>query len=380
MLKRFGRLFNGFQRNVTQFNRWNSVDSNGRIPKKDHYLTGFFRLKSLLDYSLVLFMGGGAYLYYRKKKEDELLQITFSVKDLSMDGVEDEKMKHIFSKQKLILNEFVLDENWTKNIKRFSNILPMENDVLVCSFPFSCEEDVIDDVRLMMDIDHNLSEIVSPIETGVRSDKSKENDSKGKVYLSHYPLSIIDEAMISRFKKVIYIVRNPKDIATDYYHHQKYYNDFKEKIEFDEFLQFFLNNLLKFTPWIHHGRTSRIAEKNYHIVIYEEFEKNRLNELKKLKDYLQIKNSDLNAIEKKRSNYKGKRPTKENESLFELLEIGEESYFTQTGNWFNFFKRNYSKKFDKLISEWNEKYEDVGQNRLNCGYSINYLRKIYDIK
>lgn len=62
---------------------------------------------------------------------------------------------------------------------------------------------------------------------------------------SHLPLSLLPPSLLDTCK-VVYVARDPRDVAVSFYHHNLYINFFPEEKDFKTFWNFFTNDLGKY--------------------------------------------------------------------------------------------------------------------------------------
>ncbi|XP_078113426.1 sulfotransferase family 5A, member 1 [Sander vitreus] len=94
-----------------------------------------------------------------------------------------------------------------------------------------------------------------------------------RVITSHLPHHLLGPTLQGSKAKVIYVSRNPKDVAVSFYHFHKIANFLPEAGSFPEFLNRFLEGTLHYGSWFDHikGWTSQTATMNNLLhVTYEE--------------------------------------------------------------------------------------------------------------
>lgn len=87
------------------------------------------------------------------------------------------------------------------------------------------------------------------------------------------------------FNKVIYIVRDPRDVAVSYYYYYlKYvYNKIESKPEFHDFFKLFMSGNVEFGLWDSHVNSwSNVQRKNVLVLRYEDFIVDTTNCLQKM--------------------------------------------------------------------------------------------------
>jgi len=169
--------------------------------------------------------------------------------------------------------------------------------------------------------------------------------------------------------KVIYVVRNPKDVAVSLYWHYKGYSFFEFDRSWDEFFELFINGKLFFGSWFEHvlGWWSHRDEQNILFLKYEDLKKNLPNGVKKVAKFLNKELTDdtieriakqtcFDMMQSKDTAYMD--GVAENES--NLRKTGPAFFRKGTvGDWRGYFNEEQNKRFDKL---YEEKISGVGLN------------------
>jgi len=103
-----------------------------------------------------------------------------------------------------------------------------------------------------------------------------------------------------QYKKIIYIVRDPRSVAVSYFHHLKKFNEFSSNYEFINFVKRFINGEIdqyaswndNVTSWINTIGQNR---DNFLLLRYEDLKEDTFLELKKVVDFLNL-NCDEDKI------------------------------------------------------------------------------------
>lgn len=103
---------------------------------------------------------------------------------------------------------------------------------------------------------------------------------------NHLPVGFLPKTIWTTDSKIIYIARNPKDVALSFYHHYKNY--FKYDGTLDEFYGLFLDDLVEFGPWVEHVKEfwKLRTHKNMLFLTYEEMKKNLPDCIQKTANFL----------------------------------------------------------------------------------------------
>ncbi|XP_002733833.1 sulfotransferase 1A3-like [Saccoglossus kowalevskii] len=89
---------------------------------------------------------------------------------------------------------------------------------------------------------------------------------------SHLPYEVFPKQAFQVGAKVIYITRNPKDVAVSSYHWHAKTNRLRGKLTWEDHLSEFVNDKLPFTPWVDHvaGWREHGQDENVFHVTYED--------------------------------------------------------------------------------------------------------------
>ncbi|XP_071446822.1 sulfotransferase 1C4-like [Hetaerina americana] len=93
-------------------------------------------------------------------------------------------------------------------------------------------------------------------------------------FKTHLPLSLLPPKLLDSCK-VIYVARNPKDVAVSYYHFNKLQRDFGEEVSFEEYWDLFQRGLLHWSPYWSHVEEAwnDRSHKNMLLLFYEDMKK-----------------------------------------------------------------------------------------------------------
>jgi len=104
---------------------------------------------------------------------------------------------------------------------------------------------------------------------------------------THLPIKLLPHNILTSGARIVYVARNPKDVAVSYYHFSR-----KKNIgfngDFEMFAQYFMEDLITCGPYWKHtldGWNNRHRE-NVYFVFYEELKFDQESALKKLANFL----------------------------------------------------------------------------------------------
>lgn len=120
-----------------------------------------------------------------------------------------------------------------------------------------------------------------------------------RIIKSHLPMDLLPTQLWTVCPKIIYVTRNPKDVAISYYHH--YVNIQGYGGTFTDFMELFLADLIIYSPFhssIVDFWTIR-QEKNILFLTYEEMKRDLLTVIQKMSKFLNKNYSSTDLIQLK---------------------------------------------------------------------------------
>ncbi|KAJ8960057.1 hypothetical protein NQ318_009498 [Aromia moschata] len=188
---------------------------------------------------------------------------------------------------------------------------------------------------------------------------------------SHLTYHLLPTELHKVKPKIIYTIRNPKDLCVSYYYHCKLLHAFN--VDFEVFCELFLNDAIACGGVFNHYLKfwNRRHQNNILILRYEEMKKDTRGTMRKIADFLEkpISDKDLDNLEQFLSleKMKGNRgcngePLVEKKYGKKYIEENRHNIVRkgEIGDWKNHMSPEMSKRFD----EWIEK------NTLGTGLSF----------
>ncbi|XP_061102066.1 sulfotransferase family 5A, member 1 [Conger conger] len=121
-----------------------------------------------------------------------------------------------------------------------------------------------------------------------------------RIITTHLPHHLLAPALQGSKAKVIYVARNPKDVAVSYYHFHKMANFLPQPRSFAEFLDEFMAGTLHYGSWFEHVRGwTRTAKdnSNFFYITYEDMWQDLRGSLARIGTFLQcpLEAEELNS-------------------------------------------------------------------------------------
>ncbi|XP_058385704.1 sulfotransferase 2A1-like [Diceros bicornis minor] len=193
-------------------------------------------------------------------------------------------------------------------------------------------------------------------ESGYNSLKDKEGP---RLISSHLPIQLIPKSLFSSKAKVIYLIRNPRDILVAGYFFYRISNFIKKPELLEEYFEWFIQGNVPYGSWFDHthGWMSMKGKENFLILSYEELKRDRRSNTEKICQFLgkKLEPEELNSLlknssfqvmkENKMSNYSLLRGQYLDEKNGSILRKGI------SGDWKNYFTVAQAEAFDKIFQE-----------------------------
>ncbi|XP_058011126.1 sulfotransferase 2B1-like isoform X2 [Ahaetulla prasina] len=109
-----------------------------------------------------------------------------------------------------------------------------------------------------------------------------------RLLTTHLPQPVLAPALKKAKPKVIYVIRNPKDVAVSYYHFQRMAKFFPDPASFESFLHDFMAGTVHYGSWFEHvkGWLSCREELGLFCVTYEELHQDLKHCVERLSAFL----------------------------------------------------------------------------------------------
>lgn len=181
---------------------------------------------------------------------------------------------------------------------------------------------------------------------------------------SHFPFSILNSSVLDT-AKVVYIVRNPRDMIISLHHMYRLFEYASYTGTLEQFVEHFVNDEVAFGPFWQHVMEAwqRRNHPNLHFIFYEELKANTTAELQRLNEFLgtNLTEEQLNKLEhyisfeemKKRDNFTNtKRP--DNPTLNKRVAKRDGGFFRkgEIGDW----KEKLSEEMVMKIDQYTAKH------------------------
>nr|DBA25566.1 TPA: hypothetical protein GDO54_009942 [Pyxicephalus adspersus] len=180
-----------------------------------------------------------------------------------------------------------------------------------------------------------------------------------RMFVSHLSEAFVPRELKNKKGKVIYVMRNPKDVMKSFYHFQDIAVLAEKSPNFDHFFEKFLDGEVYAGKWFDHVRGWYTHKNDYNILFlkYEDMIKDLRSTVKKVCSFLGIKLDDeaMDIVVKKASFKEMKNdPLANKDNMPEDLidkKLGSFMRKGQVGDWKNLMTVAQNETFDKIFQE-----------------------------
>jgi len=197
-----------------------------------------------------------------------------------------------------------------------------------------------------------------------------------RILKSHWALPVLPKGIWEKKAKVIYVVRNPKDVAVSFFHFTKAFNGlFGFHGDFETACKQFIDGRVYGGPWwlhVNHG----VSHPLVHVVYYEDLIQKPREEIVRIAKYLgkEINEAQIDLVqnycsfESMRANpstnftWMVEQGIIKNDVGFQFMRKGK------VGDWINHFSVENSKLFDEMV----ENMCTNGESKQKLQYGISH--------
>ncbi|KAM5181707.1 amine sulfotransferase-like [Mantella aurantiaca] len=180
-----------------------------------------------------------------------------------------------------------------------------------------------------------------------------------RLFTSHLSETFVPRGLKNTKAKVIYVMRNPKDVMTSFYHFENLFAMMEKSPDFQHFLEKFLDGDVFPGKWFDHIRGWYTHKDEYNIIFlkYEDMIKDLRSVVKQISTFLGIKLDDeaIDLVVKKATFKEMKKdPLANKENMPENFINNKSGLFMrkgQVGDWKNLMTVAQSELFDKIFQE-----------------------------
>ncbi|XP_048825260.1 sulfotransferase family 5A, member 1 isoform X1 [Brienomyrus brachyistius] len=180
-----------------------------------------------------------------------------------------------------------------------------------------------------------------------------------RIITTHLQYHLLAPALEGSQAKVIYVARNPKDLAVSFYHFHKMANFLPNPDSFEEFLEHFLEGTVNYGSWFDHVKgwtSSRRNDLNFLYITYEELWEDFKGSMEKISTFLQhpLMLDDIQKIQKHCTFASMRENPMVNYTTVdkEIMDHSKGQFMRKgkVGDWKNTFTPEQNQRFENIFS------------------------------
>ncbi|XP_006142244.1 bile salt sulfotransferase [Tupaia chinensis] len=188
--------------------------------------------------------------------------------------------------------------------------------------------------------------------------KSLCNKEGPRLMTSHLPIHLMSKSIFSAKTKVIYLMRNPRDILVSGYYFWKETNLTKKPKSLEQYFEWFIQGNVVYGSWFDHIRDwmTMKGRENFLILNYEEMKRDTRSGVEKICQFLgkKLEPEEVNLVLKYSSFQAMKKNKMSNYSLLHGRYLNSNTLIVRKGiceDWKNHFTVAQAEAFDKIFQE-----------------------------
>ncbi|XP_003461391.1 3-beta-hydroxysteroid sulfotransferase-like [Cavia porcellus] len=185
-----------------------------------------------------------------------------------------------------------------------------------------------------------------------------KGDKHPHIYTSHLPFHLFPKSLFSSKAKVIYCIRNPRDVIVSGYFFLRKMKITEKPETLQQYMNWFLQGKVPFGSWFEHvqGWLSMREMENFLLLSYEELTKDTRSTIEKICEFLgkKLKPEEIDLVLKYSSFHFMKENKMSNFSLLPNDVINEDFSLMRkgiVGDWKNHFTVAQAEEFDKIYQK-----------------------------
>lgn len=185
-------------------------------------------------------------------------------------------------------------------------------------------------------------------------------DKEGtRLMTSHIPIHLFPKSIFTSKAKVIYLMRNPRDVLVSGYFFWIISNFVKKPESLEQYFEWFIQGNVAFGSWFDHirGWMSMKGKENFLILSYEELKRDTRSTVQKICQFLgkKLEPEELNSVLENSSFQVMKENKMSNYTLLCGWLLDQENGTLMrkgiSGDWKNYFTVAQAEAFDKIFQE-----------------------------
>ncbi|CAF1047365.1 unnamed protein product [Brachionus calyciflorus] len=264
--------------------------------------------------------------------------------------------------QELIHHRNILFPGFTNDLLKIKTMKLRPDDTFIIGYPKSgttWTEEIVWLVENNLDYDKSLK--TSHFERVLFLDKEPiikiDQLPAPRVLKSHLPLEYLPDD-IAKFCKVIYIMRNPKDVLVSYFSFVKWLKDLEFSGTLEDIVEHFSKNKILYGDWCDHVN-KYFSNPDVLFICYEDLLEKQMETVKKIVEFLGKKKTDeeieklieFTSFHKMKTNKSFGMIPKDWNEFIDKFDFKLFFRKGQIGNWVSHFTEKMSDFVDEIVKQ-----------------------------
>ncbi|XP_053555340.1 sulfotransferase 2B1 [Bombina bombina] len=180
-----------------------------------------------------------------------------------------------------------------------------------------------------------------------------------RIITTHLPSEVLFPSLLNSKAKVIYIARNPKDVAVSFFYFHKMAKFLQDPGSFPEFLERFLEGKVNYGSWFEHVKGWHKQRRNLDLfyITYEEMQKDLRRSIKRVCRFLgcPMYSAEVDKVEQHCKFSVMSQNAMVNYTLipYNIMDHNQSKFMRKgvVGDWMQHFTQEQNSHFDKVFKE-----------------------------
>ncbi|KAK3093124.1 hypothetical protein FSP39_011381 [Pinctada imbricata] len=259
-----------------------------------------------------------------------------------------------------IIPTFKALENHEQHVLSMPTWNAENDDILICAYPKSGTHWLWEVTCMLL---KGKAERIKRVKEdvmieGMTKDRY-EKEPVPRVFNTHILFKYLPEDFRKKRCKILYVLRNPKDVAVSYYNHHSKIREYEYDGKWEPYLDRYIEGNVDYGSWFDYTVDwERVMKEDpeypVHMMYYEDMKENGMREIQRLAKFLEV-DRDEKFIREVDELCQFDRMKKDKDKIENADEWknGQPGMYRkgQVGDWKNWFTVSQSEKFDVIYDE-----------------------------
>lgn len=249
----------------------------------------------------------------------------------------------------------------TERMNSLKTFRAREDDIWICAYPKSGTHWSYEIINMLIT---NKAEMSNHIKDDamleIQDQDAFENMASPRIIDTHIGWDLVPESVKEKECKILYIIRNPKDIAVSYYHHHKSLLCYDFEGTWSSYVDMFLEGKVDYGNWfdaVQEYWNESKTNRNILVLFYEDMLEDLIGAVKSIAKFLGYTRSEKMYSDIAEmctfKSMKNKKAALQSEKTGSEFRSGKDTMWRKgkAGNWKETFTVAQNERFDKIYME-----------------------------